>query len=109
MKWMWLVAALPFMLMLMMFYAIWAVPSWSNTVSLLPCVMVLAGALLTGLYVLGVVFAGWWRGAYTLKRADILAATLFASLDVLIPSTLVVLLLLLLRSIKKSGGLIPFL
>jgi len=59
--------------------------------------------------VLLVLFAGWWRGAYALKRGDILAATLLASLDVLIPSTLAVLLWLLLRSLKNSGGFIPFL
>ncbi len=109
MKWMWLVAAVPFMLMLAMFFGLWARPSWANTISPLMCVLVLAGALLTGLCVLLAVFAGWWRGAYALKRGDILAATLLASLDVLIPSTLAVLLWLLLRSLKNSGGLIPFL
>lgn len=109
MKWMWLVAAVPFVLMLAMFFGLWAVSSWANKVSAITCVLVLAGALLTGLCVLVAVFAGWWRGAYALKRGDILAATVLASLDVLIPSTLAVLLLLLLHSLKKSGGLIPFL
>lgn len=109
MKWMWLVAAVPFVSMLAMCAGLWAVPSWANTVSALTCVLVLAGALLTGLCVLVAVFAGWWRGAYALKRGDILAATVFASLDVLIPSTLAVLLWLLLRSLKNSGGFIPFL
>jgi len=109
MKWMWLIAAVPFMLMLAMFFGLWAMPSWANTLSVITCVLVLAGALLTGLCVLLAVFAGWWRGAYALKRGDILAATLFASLDVLIPATLAVLLWLLMRSLKNSGGFIPFL
>jgi len=97
------------MLMLAMFFGLWALPSWANTVSPILCLLVLAGALLTGLGVLLVVFAGWWRGSFALKRGDIVAATLFASLDVLIPSTLAVLFWLLLRSLKNSGGLIPFL
>jgi hypothetical protein len=56
--------------------------------------------------VLTVVFVGWWRGAFQLKRADILAATLFASLAVLIPTTLAVLIWLLIRSLKNSRGFI---
>ena len=106
---MWLIAAAPFMLMLAMFFGLWISPSWANTVSPITCLLVLAGALLTGLCVLLAVFAGWWRGAYVLKRGDILAATLFASLDVLIPSTLAVLFWLLLRGLKNNGGLFPFL
>jgi hypothetical protein len=71
-------------------------------------VLVLAGALVTGLCVLVVVFAGWWRGAYQLKRGDIVVATMFASLDVLIPTTLAVLLWLLIQSLKNSRGFLFF-
>jgi hypothetical protein len=104
----WMVAATPFLLMSMMLFSFCVRPSWDDTASPLTCVLVLAGAVLTGLSVLFVVFAGWRRGAYQLSRADILAATLFASLDVLVPTTLAVLLYLLLRSLKNSGGILMF-
>jgi hypothetical protein len=99
---MWIVAAVPLLLMAVMLYGFWTVPFWGNTVSPLTCVLILAGAVVTGLCVLTVVFAGWRRGAYQLRRGDILAATMFASLDVLIPTTLAVLIWLLLRSLKDS-------
>jgi len=63
-------------------------------------VAILAGALLTGLCVLLVVLAGWWRGAYPLGRGDIIAATAFAALDVLIPTALVALIWLALRHLE---------
>jgi hypothetical protein len=97
----WMVAAVPFVLMAMMFFGFWAMPSWANTASPLTCALVLACAVVTGLCVLVAVFAGWMRGAYTLRRGDILVATVFASLDVLVPTTLAVLLWLLLRSLKN--------
>ena len=103
---MWLVAFVPFVLMLAMFFALWASPSWANTASPVTCVLVPAWAFVTGLCVLLAVFAGWLLcGAYPLKRGDILAATLFASLDVLIPATLALLLWLLLRGLRNSPGL----
>jgi hypothetical protein len=105
---MWIVAAVPLALMALMFFGFWAEPWWDITTELLPCVALLAGALLTGLCVLFVVLVGWWRGAYPLRRGDILAATVFAALDVLIPTTLVGLVCLLLRSLKNSGGLLMF-
>src|SRR5215203_2997269 len=94
----WIVAVVPLLLLAAMLYGFWKVPSWGNTVSPLTCRLILAGAVVTGLSVLTVVFAGWRRGAYQLTRADILAATLFASLDVLVPVTLVVLIWLLIQS-----------
>jgi hypothetical protein len=57
--------------------------------------------------VLLVVFKGWLGGAYAFRRADILAAIVCAALDVLIPSTLAVMLWLLLRSLK-NGRLFMF-
>ena len=100
----WMVAAVPLLLMAAMIYGFWKVPSWGNTVSPLTSGLVLAGAVVTGLCVLTIVFAGWRRGAYPFTRADILAATLFASLDVIIPVTLAVLLWLLIQSLKSSRG-----
>jgi mannose/fructose/N-acetylgalactosamine-specific phosphotransferase system component IID len=97
----WIVAAVPFFLMAAMLCGFWVRPSWGDTAEPLTCVLILAGALLTGLCVLGVIFAGWLRGAYQFKRGDILVATLFASLDVLVPTTLAVLLGLLLYSLKQ--------
>jgi hypothetical protein len=98
---MWMVAAVPLALMALIFVGFLTRPSWADTASPATCVCVLAGALVTGLCVLFVVFRGWRRGAYALKRADILAATMLASLDVLIPTTLVVLIWLLVRSLKN--------
>jgi hypothetical protein len=98
----WMVAAVPLMLLAIMFFGFWTKPSWANTVSPLTCVVILAGAVLTGLCVLFFVVAGWRRGAYPFRRADILVATVFASLDVLIPTTLAVLLWLLIRSLKDA-------
>jgi hypothetical protein len=104
MSWIWMVAALPLALMALMLAGFWVLPSWANVVSAEACVLVLAGALLTGLSVLALVLGGWLRGAYTLKRGDILAATAFASLDVLIPTTLALFLWWLLHNWKNSGG-----
>lgn len=103
---MWMVAAAPLVLMALLFYGFWTVPSWANTISPVTGVLVLAGSFVTGLSVLLMVLMGWLRGAYALRRGDILAATVCASLDMLIPSTLALLLWLLLRSLKNSGGLI---
>jgi hypothetical protein len=103
-----MVAAVPFLLMTAMLISFWVRPSWDDTASPLTCVLVLAGAVLTGLCVLFVVFAGWRRGSFQLKRADILAATLFASLDVLIPVALAVLIWLLIQSLKNSRGILMF-
>jgi hypothetical protein len=98
---MWMVAAVPFLLMSLMFLGFWVRPSWGDTASPLTCVLILSGAVVTGLCVLTLIFTGWWRGAFQLKRTDILAATLFASLDVLVPITLAVLLWLLIQSLKN--------
>jgi hypothetical protein len=105
---MWMVAAAPLLLMAVMLYGFWAVPFWGNTVSPLTCVLILAGAVVTGLCVLAFVFAGWWRGAFSFKRGDIIVATMFASLDVLLPTTLALLVWLLIRSLKNSRGLLFF-
>jgi hypothetical protein len=99
---MWIVAAVPLVLMATMLYGFWTVPSWGNTVSPLTCVLILAGAVATGLCVLTLIFVGWRRGAYQLRRGEILAATMLAALDVLIPTTLAALVWLLLQSLKNS-------
>jgi len=105
---MWMVAAMPLLLMAAMLFDYRVLPSWANVISVEACVLVLASALLIGLWVLLVVFIGWRHGAYQLKRGDILAATTFASLDVLIPTTLAVLVWLLIQSLKNSRGLLFF-
>ena len=97
---MWIVSGAPLALMALMFFGWWTDAWWEITTELWPSVAILAGALVTGLCVLFVVLAGWRRGAYTLRRGDILAATAFAALDVLIPTTLVVLLWLALRNLE---------
>ena len=100
----WMVAALPLALMAAMLYGFRVRPSWANTVSPLTCVAILAGAFATGLCVLSAILAGWWRGAYALGRRDILAATTFATLDMIVPAVLVVIIWMLVRSLKNSGG-----
>jgi len=102
---MWMVAAVPLLLMAFMLCGFWVIPSWWNIVPAPIWVAILAGALITGLGVLFVVITGWWRGAYALKRGDILVATAFATLDVLIPTTVVVLIWQLIRSLSSSRGL----
>ena len=97
---MWMVSGAPLALLALMFFGSWTEAWWDVTAEFWPSVAILAGALLTGLCVLFVVLAGWWRGAYTLRRGDILAATAFAALDVLIPTTLVALLWLALRNLS---------
>lgn len=104
----WVVAAVPFVLMTAMLYGFWASPRWADTASPAACVAILAGALVTGLCVLVFVLARWRRGDRELKRADILAATVLASLDVLIPSTLALLVWLLIRSLRNNGGILMF-
>ncbi|HEX8128472.1 MAG TPA: hypothetical protein VF527_05170 [Pyrinomonadaceae bacterium] len=99
---MWVVlAAVPLALIAWMLYGFWTRPSAADTASPLTCVLILAGAVATGIYVLSVVLAGWWRGRYSLRRADVLAATTLASLDVIIPTALVVIIWLLVRSLKN--------
>jgi hypothetical protein len=97
---MWIVAGVPLALMALMFLGWWTDAWWEITNELWPSVAILAGALVTGLCVLFVVFAGWWRGAYRLGRGDILAATALAALDVLIPTMLVALVWLALRHLE---------
>ncbi|HEV2799989.1 MAG TPA: hypothetical protein VGW12_05820 [Pyrinomonadaceae bacterium] len=104
----WMVAAVPLALMLLMFCGFWMKPRFADTASPVTCVSILSGAVVTGLCVLFIVLRGWWRGAYTLSRGDILAATAFAALDVLIPTGLVILIWLLIRSLKNSGGILMF-
>ncbi|HEY9401788.1 MAG TPA: hypothetical protein VIQ24_03785 [Pyrinomonadaceae bacterium] len=99
---MWIVSGMPLALMALMFFGWWTDAWWEITTEFWPSVAILAGALLTGLCVLLVVLAGWWRGAYPLGRGYILAATAFAALDVLIPTTLVVLIWLVLRNMKQG-------
>ncbi|MDQ1559906.1 MAG: hypothetical protein QOD32_2966 [Pyrinomonadaceae bacterium] len=97
----WMVAAVPLALMALMVYGHWTRAWWDVTTELAPCVAIPGIALVTGLGVLSAVLAGWSRGAYSLKRGDILAATTLASLDIFIPTSLAVLLWLLIRSLKN--------
>ncbi|HEX8457598.1 MAG TPA: hypothetical protein VF656_09890 [Pyrinomonadaceae bacterium] len=103
---MWIVAAVPLAVMALMCYGHWTRAWWDVTTELTPPVLILGGSLVTGLGVLSAILWGWSRGAYTLSRADILAATAIAALDVLIPAGLVLLIWLALRSLKNSGGII---
>lgn len=97
----WMVAIAPILSMAMMCFIYMVVPSWWGDTHTLIVLAILAGALVTGLCVLLVVFVGWWRGAYQLKRGDILVATMFASLDVLIPTTIAVFIWLVIQSLKN--------
>jgi hypothetical protein len=97
----WMVAAAPLLLMAVMCAAS-IVPSRGDTYSI-AWLALLSSSLATGLCMLVVVFMGWWRGVYRLNHAGIIATLVFASLDVLIPTTLLVLLLLLLHKLKDAN------
>lgn len=97
-SWLWMAAAAPLALMLLVGGGLYLFPSWANTISFLSCVALLAGSLLTGLVVLLALFVGWRRGEYKLRRAGALAAALLASLDVLVPACLVALVWMIARS-----------
>jgi hypothetical protein len=105
---MWMVAAAPLALMALMFLSVVAGIRWNSDVWSWTWQVILAGALVTGLCVLFVLLAGWWHGSHSLRRGHILAATALASLDVLIPTTLAVLLWLLIRGVKNKGGTLLF-
>lgn len=102
----WIVAAVPLVLMALMCLATSLNPS-PGEMNTIVWMALLASALATGLCMLVTVFMGWRRGYYQLTHPGILATLVFASLDVLIPTALVVLLLLLLHSLK-GGNLLSF-
>ena len=104
----WMAAAVPLALMTLMFVGFRTRRSRGDTASPTTCRVILAGAVLTGPIVLRFVHAGWRRGEYPFSRADILAAIVFAALDVLIPITIVVLIGRLIYSLKNSRGLFMF-
>jgi hypothetical protein len=108
MKRVWMVAAAPLLLMAAMFFSFWVLPSWAEIISPEACLLVLAGAVLTGLSVLLFIFVCWLHGANQFKRGEVLAATMLASLDVLIPAALAVLVWLILREWGKNGGILMF-
>ncbi|HEX9918848.1 MAG TPA: hypothetical protein VGA87_06760 [Pyrinomonadaceae bacterium] len=98
---MWKVAAVPPALMALMLLSAGAgLLSPHSSMWFWMWLAILAGALVTGLCVLFVLLAGWWHGSHSFRRGDILAATALALLDLLIPTTLAVLLWLLLRNLK---------
>jgi hypothetical protein len=101
-----MLAALPLVLMLSFIFRLWLLPVRVNSTLPATAFLVLGISLATGLCVLFYVFVGWMRGLFAFKRGDILLATTLASLDVLIPTTLAVLLWLIIRSLRKHPGLI---
>jgi hypothetical protein len=102
----WIVAAMPLLLLAVM-CCVGVMMRAPGDAHVYLCLAILAGGFLLGLYVLMVVFTGWWHGDHQLTRGDILAALVLASIDVLIPTTLAVLLWLLARSLK-GGNLLSF-
>lgn len=99
--WAWIVAAVPLALMVVVGARFYFVPRWADTASPVECVVLLASSVLTGLWILFRVLAGWRRGSYKFLRIEVVAATLFAALDVLVPICLVTLLWLLIRSLRN--------
>jgi hypothetical protein len=103
----WIVAAAPLALVIAAGAGFYLVPRLAEVASPAECVALLALSALTGLCVLGYVLAGWLRGRHALRRADVLAAIVFAALDVLIPAGIAALVWWIVHSFK--GRLIPFL
>jgi hypothetical protein len=99
----WMVAAAPLASSVLMFLSLVVGIRWNGSLWSWIWVAILAGALVTGLCVLSVLLAGWWHGSHSFHRGDILAATALALLDVLIPTTLLVLLWMLARSLKGNS------
>ena len=99
---MWMVAAAPLASSVLMFLSLVAGIRWNSSLWSWMWLAILAGALVTGLCVLFVLLVGWWHGSHSFRRGDILVATALALIDVLIPTTLLVLLWMLARSLK--GG-----
>src|SRR3954453_14677761 len=82
----WLGGGVPLALLLTLGAGLYLFPSWANTISFVTCVLLLAGSLVTGLCVAVYVLRGWRRGRFPFRRADIVAASLLAALDLLVPS-----------------------
>ena len=98
-----MVAAAPLASMVLMFLSVVVRIRWNSHVWSWTWLAILAGGLVIGLCVLFVLLAGWWHGSHSFRRGDILAATALASLDVLIPTSLLVLLWMLARSLKNQS------
>ncbi|MDT7603758.1 MAG: hypothetical protein QOF61_1755 [Acidobacteriota bacterium] len=64
------------------------------------CVVLVASLLPVGLGVLLYMLRGWRRGRFPLRRADILAATILSSLDILLACAAVVLLWFVVESLR---------
>jgi hypothetical protein len=96
-------AALPLALLVGVGTGVYLLPSWANTISFVLCVALLAGSLLTGIFVAVYVLRGWRRGRFPFRRADILAATLLAALDILLPCGVVLLVWWILESLRHSS------
>ena len=101
---MWIAAAVPLVLMASMCLATSLNPS-PGEMNSIAWLALLASALATGLCMLVVVFMGWRSGHYRLTHPSILATLVLASLDVLIPTTVVLLFRLFIQSVKNSWGL----
>jgi hypothetical protein len=96
----WVLAAVPLALMLATGAGLYLFPSWENTISLAGCVVLLASSAAVGVGVLVWVVWGCRRGRFRFWRADVFAASVLASLDILLPVGVVVLAWLLLRSLS---------
>lgn len=96
-------AALPLALLFILGAGMYLLPSWANKSSFALCVVLLAGSLLTGICVAVYVLRGWRRGRFPFRRADILAATLLAALDILLPCGVVLLVWWIIESLRHSS------
>jgi hypothetical protein len=102
----WVAAALPLALLLCIGAGLYLFPSWANTISFVSCVLLLAGSVVTGLCVAVYVLRGWRRGRFPFRRADIMAASLLAALDLLVPSGVVTLVWYIIESLRNSPFII---
>lgn len=96
----WMLAALPLALLLSVGFVFYFVPDWSNTISVLPCLLLLVASPLVGIGVVIYVLRGWRRGRLRLWRAGSIAALVLAALDILVPIGLVALAWMVVRSMR---------
>ena len=97
----WAVAAVPAALMAAVGVGLYFDPGWSNRMPFLPCALLGVASVVTGVAVPIYVLVGWRRKRFRFWSAGVVAALLFAAVDVLVPAGLIALLILMARAMSS--------
>ncbi|MFL6231320.1 MAG: hypothetical protein ACJ741_21305 [Pyrinomonadaceae bacterium] len=100
-SWAWAVAGAPAALMAAVGLGLYFDPGWSNRMPFLPCAVLGVVSVLTGIAVPIYVLVGWRRRRFRFWSAGVVAALLFAAVDVLVPVGLIALLILMARAMNS--------